>query len=187
MKRSNESDMSDLRTTADELATKAALAAGRDTARRAMDDLLSTDEEKAEKAEARYHASKSRRTKLIVFAVVGLLLVLGIVGFVLSYWQWFLLLGVAGVVGVVGWHRLRRRLKAGKGEPMAAVGSNEERRVKTRAASEALLGAPRQPARMHAARGRQAHDDARVRDELRTAEEEAVEEELAAMKARLNK
>jgi hypothetical protein len=179
--------VSDLRRTSDELATKAALAAGRDAAGRAMDDLLSTDEEKAEKAATRDHASKSRRTKLIAYAVVGLLLVLGIVGFVLSYWQWFLLLGLAGVVGVVGWHRLRKRLKAGKGEPLAAMGSNEGRGVKTQAASEALLGAPRQPARMQAARGRQARDDARVRDELRTAEEEAVEEELAAMKARLNK
>ena len=179
--------MSDLRRTTDELATKAALAAGRDAARRAMDDLLSTDEEKAEKAAAGEHASKSRRTKLIVYAVVGLLLVLGVVGFVLSYWQWFLLLGVAGVVGVVGWHRLRKRLKAGKSEPTAALGSNEGRRVKTQAPSEALLGAPKQPVGMHAAQDRQARDDARVREELRTAEEEAVEEELAAMKARLNK
>jgi Flp pilus assembly protein TadB len=137
----------------DDLTAKAVSAAGRNAARRALDDLVSSDEGRAERAVD----SKRRRRKLIAYAIVGLLLVLGILGLVVSYWQWFILAGVVGLVGIYGWYLLRKRLRP-----------KPDRKLLP--APKAQLP-PAEPAR----------------DRALSADRQDVEAELAALKARLEK
>ena len=57
--------MSDLDDVKSELATKAALSAGKDAAKRAVEDLFLSEEEKAEREAKRAEQSKGSRNKLI--------------------------------------------------------------------------------------------------------------------------
>jgi hypothetical protein len=176
--------MADLKKVTDDLTTNAALAAGKDAARRAVDDLLSTDEEKVAKENERAAASKSRRNKLIAYGAVGLLLLVGIFGMVVSYWQWFFVLGVVGVVGLYAWYRIRQRLAARK----SGDGETDESEV---AAAEpkaaALRVADEEPERVRdEAELRRARLVAeRARQQTEALAEQEIEDELAAMKARL--
>lgn len=165
--------MADPKKVVDDLTAQAALAAGKDAARRAVEDLLSTDEEKAQKEAERAAQSKRRRNKLIAYSVVGLILVLGLVGMVLSYWQWFVLAGLVGVAGLYARHRLRKRWRE-KREQRGELKAAEEKQ-KLRLPAEPRQVSPRAPAE-------------KPRDEqARLAEEKEVDQELAAMKARLKK
>ena len=140
--------MVDLERETDDLAARATLAAGKDAAKR-------------------FAASKSRRNKLIAYGIFGLLIVLGVLGLVASYWHWFLLLAALGLVGLYGWHRIRKRL-ASKGKPEQATLSNRERK---------RVELPReQPA-----------VDASAREKAQAIEQQEIEDELAAMKTRLSK
>lgn len=187
--------MSDLKNIADDITTKAALAAGKDAAERALEGLLTSDDEKAQKEAKRAAASKTRRFKLIAFGVVGLLLVVGLLGLFLSYWQWFLLAGVLGLGGLYGWYRVRKVLRARKKEaqPEALEAKAEHEAAELRV-EEADEPAPRdreelaEEARRRAAelREQRAHD-AQAREEAQAIEEQQIDDELAAMKARLKK
>ncbi|MFO0619175.1 MAG: hypothetical protein U0414_41685 [Polyangiaceae bacterium] len=84
---------------ADDITTKAAIAAGRRAVKRAADDLLLSDDEKAARTAEEERAAKSRRWKWIAGLILAVVLVIGVVGLVLSYWYWFLLAGVLGVAG----------------------------------------------------------------------------------------
>lgn len=190
--------MADPRNVVDDLTTKAALAAGKDAARRAVEDLLSSDEEKAQKEAERVAQSKRRRNKLIAYGVVGLILVLGLVGMVLSYWPWFVLAGLVGVAGLYGRHRLRKRWREKREQRGELKAEQQQQKVRLPAdRSEALPRAgvekPRDDRRdedreldalaLQEARAR----EAAARDQARVAEENEVDQELAAMKARLKK
>ncbi len=179
--------MSDLKKVTDELAAKAALAAGKDAAKRAVADLFESDEDKTKKEAERSEASKKKRTKYIAYAVVALLLVLGLVGLVLSYWQYFLLAGLLGVAGLYGYWRLRKRLRASGEEPeqeekAAPVANKIEKKAEpapepTRIDTEALR---REQAEKRAR-------EARALEEARAVEAQAIDDELAAMKAKLKR
>jgi hypothetical protein len=150
----------------DDAATKAMLSAGRDAAKRAMSDLLLTDEEREARDAEEAAAAKKKRTKRIVFGVLGLFLVIGVVGLMLAYWQYFLLAGVLGFAGWFGIRRLRNRRepaeapvkKAARVEVEPKANALEDRAERLRALEE---------------------------ERVRVAQE--TEEELAALKARLSK
>src|SRR5436190_12003026 len=102
--------MADRKNLGEDAATVALLAAGKDAAKRAALDLLSTDEERAAKQAEDARASKQRRWKLLGGGVLVLCVIIGVIGMLVSYWQWFLLAGVLGLGGMFGWWRLRKRL-----------------------------------------------------------------------------
>ncbi|MBL8742388.1 MAG: hypothetical protein JNK04_14870, partial [Myxococcales bacterium] len=106
--------MADLKRLAEDATTKAAIAAGKDAAKRALDDLLSTDEEKAKREAEKAGEQKSRRWKYIALGVLALCLVVGVVGLMLKFWTYFLFAGVLGVAALYGWWRLRKRRSATK-------------------------------------------------------------------------
>jgi Flp pilus assembly protein TadB len=158
--------MADLDKITDELASKAVVAATKDAAKRTVEDLLATDEERAEREAERAASSKSRRNKLIIYGVLGSLLVVGLVGMVLNYWYWFILLGVAGLAGVYAWRKL----------------------IKHRAAKKARIEEPIEaPAKKHIADADARAGEARALAEAEVEEEQQIEDELAAMKARIRK
>lgn len=154
--------MGDLKRASEELTAKAAFSAAKQAAERALEDALSSDEERAQRKAEQAALAKRKRTKLIVLGVVGLLLVLGVIGMVLSYWHWFLLLGLVGLLALYGRHRWRARREE-KQETAAEVSTKPSAveppvRVARRAA-------PEPP-----------EDDG-----------QAIEDELARLKSRLDK
>lgn len=173
--------MSDLERLADEAATKAALSVGRDAAKRAVHQLLD-GEPPADPPKS--GAPKARRWKLLAGVLLGLCLLIGLVGMVLNYWVWFLGAGVLGFAGLYGWWKLRSRLGAAKlGTPAAAKApSLPERPERARVAAESEATAPTPAERRAAADAR-----ARALAEAHASEEQQVEDELAALKARLKK
>jgi hypothetical protein len=159
----------------EDAATEQVLAAGKGAAKRAVLDLLSSDEERSKRDAENEKASQQRRRKLIVGGVIVLFLVIGIIGMLVSYWQWFLLLGLVGVAAFIGWRWIRRRVGAPKKKGEAV-------RVEAPPAPEATTRAPRISQREAEEKER----DARARAEAEAAKEQAaVEDELAQMKARI--
>lgn len=154
--------MGDLKRASEELTARAAFSAAKQAAERALEDALSSDEERAQRKAEQAALAKRKRTKLIVLGVVGFLLVLGVIGMVLSYWHWFLLLGLVGLLALYGRHRWRAR-RAEKQETAAEV-STKPSAVEP-PARVARRAAPEPP-----------EDDG-----------QAIEDELARLKSRLDK
>jgi hypothetical protein len=187
--------LADLEDLKKELASRAALVAGKDAAKRFAEDLLTSDEEK----KAKEAASKSRRTKYLAYGVVGLLLVLGAVGLVLSYWQYFLLAGLLGVAGLYGYFRLRGRLGTSKAEletkelrvgeqAPKALAPKQSLTREARDAEIARAALAEEEAHLAELRAREEAAKMRaLREEQRRADEQAIDDELSAMKARLKK
>lgn len=153
--------MATLKKAAEELTAKAALGQAKRAAERAIEDALSTDEERAERALEEAEQKKKKRTKLLVLGVVGLLLVLGAIGMVLTYWQYFFLAGLVGLGALYARHRWRNRA-ARKESPVAPPAKQ--------ATVPAKLRVPAPPARAPSA-----------------PPDDSVDDELAALKARLDK
>jgi Flp pilus assembly protein TadB len=147
---------------ADDLTAKAALAAAKGAMQNALTEAMSSEDERKQRKAEQAALAKRRRTKLIVFGVVGLLLALGVIGLVVSYWQWFLLLGVLGLAALYGRHRWRKRRDAKHPDeakaprPVAVLGLTD--------------GTPD-----------------RVTESTSADATESVEDELAALKARFGK
>lgn len=160
--------MSDLKRLTEDAMTRAA--------RRAVGDLLSSDAATKPTPEDAPR-SNARRWKIGLVLGLGLLVVLGLLGLALSYWLWFLGAGLLGLGGLYGWWRLRRRF-AGRKEKRTAIEPVAPR-------VERILVAPIAPV---AERPRVESDaDARALEEDGATRAQAIEEELAAMKARLGR
>lgn len=166
--------MSDLDKATDELAARAALAAGKEAAGRLAARLTSEDAA-PERGSPSAAPRTSRRAKLIAIGLLALLVLVGLLGLVVSYWHWFLLIGLAGLLGLYGWHRLRKRLRS-RGAPAGAAiseprGAQQRRGERLeQPPSTAATVAPERPAPR----------------EQRSVDEE-LDEELAALKARVQK
>jgi hypothetical protein len=178
--------VTDLEKSAHAIMAQAALDEGKQAATKALGSFLSDDgEARSGKAEPRA-APKSRRNKIIVLGVVALLLLVGLVGLALRFWYWFLLLGLLGVGVLYGRHRWRKRLRS-KETKGAAVSGARAKRDASAAAATGALERDAQPGR----RIEQARED-RLRDALaqeqaQAREQEEVEDELQALKAKLDK
>lgn len=110
----------------------------------------------------------------ILLGLLGLFLVIGVVGLALTYWPYFLIAGLLGLAGLYGRWRWRRRKTEGE-EP------KKEAQKPTRSRIE---GEPAEQATRPVDAGEQARQR-RARAEAAAAEEAALDEELAAMKARI--
>jgi hypothetical protein len=176
--------MSDLDKLTREATTKAVIAVGRDAAKRATDKLLDDDDAPGEDENA--GSKPRRRWKLIALVVLGLFLLVGLIGLLLNYWFYFLAAGVLGVGGLVGWSRLKKRIGARKPskdrKEIAKEDSPAPESVRVRLASrEAAPTAPKTATRADA------DAEAQALAEARATREHEVDDELAAMKARLKR
>jgi hypothetical protein len=180
--------MADLKRLAEDATTRAAIAAGKDAAKRALDDIILSDDEKAKRETEKAEVQKSRRWKYIALAVLGLCLVVGVIGLVLSYWQYFLLAGVLGVGALYGWWRFRKsraatveaKVETTEAPPAVAAKTSAE---PVRVAKEPEVDA----AAERAAAAQAARERAEVQREARAEAERQIDDELAQMKARLKK
>jgi hypothetical protein len=170
--------VTDFNKLAQDATARAALAAGKDAAKRAVDDLLSdgkTGEENAQSAAAK----KAKRWRLIAISVLGAFVVIGLVGLLLNYWYWFLAIGLLGIAGLYARHRLRRRLAEKAPATTAQSAPTDQKRIAPKLVSEQLR--PSEETRSEVAAR------SRAQAEARALAEQEVDEELAAMKARLKK
>lgn len=149
--------MSDAEKSANELRAKAAFA----VAKHALDDALLSDEDRAK----RDALARRKRSKRFAQVVIGSLLVVGLVGLVLHYWYWALLLGFIGAAGLYVRHRWRARRAA-----------RETKKEKKKPEVAATREAPALKARIA--------PEPRVADEVLEA---SVDDDLAELKARLKR
>lgn len=156
--------MSDREKSVDELQAKAAFAVAKHAAERALGDALLGDEERAKRRTTEHALSRRKRSTRIALVAVGLLLVVGLVGLMLHYWYWALLLGFVGVGGLYGRHRWRARRASRERKPEVAA-AREAPAVKTRIAPEPRL-APAPAAEI---------------------DEASIDDDLAELKARMKK
>lgn len=184
--------VSDFKKLTDDLTSRAALAAGKDAAQRAVGDLLLSEEEKAAREEKRAAESKSRRKKYILYGVVGLLLIVGLIGFLVSYWPYFMLAGLVGAAGLYGRYRWQQRKAAVVAEapkapakvvesPQRRIEAEDEGEIESEGEAQAAAEAARRTAAARAA------EQARAQAEAAALEEQEIDDELAAMKARIGK
>ncbi len=181
--------MADLKRLAEDATTKAAIAAGKDAAKRALDDFILSDEEKAKRQTEKAEVQKSRRWKYIGFGLLALCLLAGLLGLlmaVMSYWPYFLMAGVLGAAGLYGWWRLRKS----RGPRKEAVASDESPAVhaKVKAEPVRVVHEPEvDVARERAAAALEARERAEAQREARAEAERQIDDELAQMKAKLKK
>ena len=139
--------MSDDEKPADDLRAKAALAVATHALERALEAPAERDA-----------LARRKRNKRIAQIAIGALVVVGLLGLMLHYWYWSLLLGVVCVAGLYGRRRWRARRQSRK--KLEAAAPREARAPKVRIAPE--------PARA---------------EEL----DASVDEDLAELKARLKR
>lgn len=97
---------------ADEAAARALFEAGKNAAKRALEDFGLSEEEKAVREAERAREAKLRRYKWIAIGVGGLIVILALIFLIAKIWMWVLLLTALGVGGYLAYRWARARLSA---------------------------------------------------------------------------
>jgi len=160
--------------------TRAALEAGKDAVKRVYEDLTLSDEEKARREEERAAARQKLKWKLIIGAVLVFVVVIALMALLAKFWLWIVGLAIVAALGVAGYYYVKPKLTGVRVREVEAA--PEPKRVDApqhRAASES----ERTPSedRENAARA------AREAVEAAAARERAIDDELAALKAKAGK
>ena len=139
--------------------------------------------------------SRSRRWWIILGVIAAVLIVVGVIGLVLTYWKWFLLAGVLGLGALYGYYRARSRLRDRKKKPTESTSAPK---VRVETTSKTTESTPEDRTEKERATKERAADIARLREleaardaaaerEAHEAREREVDDELAAMKARIKR
>lgn len=105
-------DLKDVLNGAEAAGQRAALAAGKEMARRALEDIGLSAEEKAAREEERQAARKKALLKWGVVGVVGVVLVLSLMSVLAKLWMYGLGLLVVAGVGALGYFALKPKIAA---------------------------------------------------------------------------
>ncbi len=112
------------------------LEAGRAMARRAVDDLTMSPEEKAARAAEDEAGKKKRLVKIVLGAVVGVVVVVGVLRLMAALWVYAILAAVVGGIGALGYFALQPKLEAMKQRRLAdAAAAQDARTADARAAA----------------------------------------------------
>src|SRR3954454_9719223 len=95
---------------ADEAAARALFEAGKNAAKRVLEDIGLSEEEKAVREAERAREAKLRRYKWIAIGVGGLIVILALIFLIAKIWMWVLLLAALGVGGYLAYRWARARL-----------------------------------------------------------------------------
>ena len=119
--------------------------AGKAMARRALDDLTLSPEEKAARAAEDEATRKKRLVKIVLGAVVGLVVVIGVLRLMAALWVYAILAVVVGGIGTLGYFAVQPKLEAVKQRRLAdAAAAEEARTADARAAAAARAVADQQ-------------------------------------------
>ncbi|MBI2388365.1 MAG: hypothetical protein HYV09_02000 [Deltaproteobacteria bacterium] len=166
--------MSDRKKLSEDLSIKAALAAGKNAARRVYDDLTLTEDEKAAREVERARARRILKWKLAIGAVVAVVLVATIVALLAKIWLWLLGLVFIAAIAAALWFWVRPKLARPAPErPVAELPAHRDQ------VDDAE--------RLEAEQAREVAARARAEEASRAAREKAIDEELAALKAKARK
>ena len=161
------SDSDDLKAKVGALGSKlggdAALAAGKAMAKRALDDLTLSPEQKQQRAHEDEAKRRSRKIKIILGGVIGIVAVLSLMSVLAALWKYAVGLLLVLGIGGAGWLFDKPKLAALKARATARL---EAKKADERAASEAEAKAKAEAAAADAARAKQ----------------QKLEDELAALK-----
>lgn len=171
--------MADFKKLADEAAAKAALASVKDAARRAIEDLTTTDEERALREAERAKEARVRKWKWIAGAVVGVLAFFAILSILAKLWVWVVGLALLAALAYAIYFYVRPKVTAVK---VRVVERLEESRAEE-AEQQASEDAERRAAEAAKANARAAEAEKAAA----IAREQAIDDELAALKAKTGK
>jgi Flp pilus assembly protein TadB len=138
--------MADLKSLAEGATQKAALAAGKEMARRAIDDLTLSPEEKQKRDEEAAAARKKSLLKYGVIGVIGVVAVLSVMSLLAKLWMYAIGFLVVAGIGGAGYLALKPKIEALKQRALAgreARRKAEEERKQLEAAQAAALAAER--------------------------------------------
>ena len=119
-----------------ELTTRALLEAGKDAAKRAIEDFTLTDDEKAARDAERAEAAKRRRWKWIAIGVVGLVLVISLIFLLAKIWMWILGFALLAAASVAIYFYARRKWQSLREPTVRELPKPEETRPEPRRVSE---------------------------------------------------
>jgi len=158
--------------------TRAAIEAGKDAVKRVYEDLTLSDDEKVRREEERAAARTKLKWKLIAGAVIAFVVVIALMAIIAKFWLWIVGLAIVAVLGVAGYYYVKPKLT---GVRVREVEATPEPKSLHRAASTS----ERTPSPMedleNAARA------ARESAASAAAREKAIDDELAALKAKAGK
>ena len=132
--------MTDLKDLVDGASSKAALAAGKELAKRALDDLTLSDEERAAGDEVKSGDRKKALLKYGVIGVLGVVLVLSLMSVLAKLWVYALGLLVVAGVGGAGYLYVKPKVKALQAKASARLHAKSDAAAKV-AVEQALLAA----------------------------------------------
>ena len=130
----------------------AALAAGKAMAKRALDDLTLSPEQKQQRAHEDEAKRRSRKIKIILGGVIGIVAVLSLMSVLAALWKYAVGLLLVLGIGGAGWLFAKPKLAALKARATARL---EAKKADERAASEAEAKAKAEAAAADAARAKQ--------------------------------
>jgi Flp pilus assembly protein TadB len=151
----------------DDALTRGALAAVKNAAARAVEDLTLSDEEKARRELERARAARIRRWKWIAIAVAALMMVIAVVALLAKLWLWMIGLALVVAFAAVGYVLVKRRFSASKRRALPAT-------------STPIVVHEEQPVRAE----RDIEQERRDAAAAAAAREKLIDEELAALKAK---
>ena len=123
-----------------DLSSQAAVSAGKDMAKRALEDLTLSPEEKAKRDEERAGARKRTLIKWGAIGVVGVLALVSLVGALASLWYYALGLLVVGGLGAGAYFYAKPKVRALREKAqarLAARSAAEEQEARERAVRDA--------------------------------------------------
>ncbi|MBI1945197.1 MAG: hypothetical protein HYS27_05850 [Deltaproteobacteria bacterium] len=144
----------------------AALAAGKAMAKRALDDLTLSPEEKQQREQQDQAKSRSRKIKLILGGVIAVVAVLSLMSVLAALWKYAIGLLLVLGVGGAGWLFAKPKLKALKARATARL---EARKIEERAAAELEAKAAAEKAAADAVKAKQQ----KLEDELQALKQKA--------------
>lgn len=164
------SDSDDLKAKVGALGSKlggdAALAAGKAMAKRALDDLTQSPEEKQQRAQEDEAKRRSRKIKLILGGVIAVVAVLSLMSVLAALWKYAIGLLLVLGIGGAGWLFAKPRLLALKARATARL---EARKAEERAATEAEARVAAEKAAADAVRAK----EQKLEDELQALKQKA--------------
>lgn len=156
--------------------TRAALEAGKDAVKRVYEDLTLSDEEKARREEERAAARQKLKWKLIIGAILAFVVVIALMAILAKFWLWIVGLAIVAALGVAGYYYVKPKLTGVR-----------VREVEAAPEPRPIASATRERGDTEEAQAETAARAARDAAEAAAARERAIDDELAALKAKAGK